>query len=171
VNDAWLDGRLREDRLDCVGEPADGVGRAADQVAADLHAVDLLEMHGDLPRGEPATVEREDLLVEPHKAKLAHLRTIFGSKLPSRSRGLDVDGCMLGDQRLTRTAVARVPGRARRLAVQLVDRLVADPCVRRYTESLPDTAVTPARPTAPSTGSRRRVRRPGKSAMTCSPTA
>ena len=42
-----------------------------DQVAADLHAVDLLQVRLDVARREPARVQREDLLVEPDEPPLA----------------------------------------------------------------------------------------------------
>ena len=40
------------------------VGDAADQIPADLDAVDLLQVRLDVARGESARIEREDLLVE-----------------------------------------------------------------------------------------------------------
>ena len=45
-------------------------GRLA-QVAADLHAVDRLEVRLDVPGGEPTRVQGQDLVVEPDEPALA----------------------------------------------------------------------------------------------------
>ena len=65
---------------------------------------------------QPAAVEREDLLVEPHKPPLAladDLRLKAPVPIPRR---VDLDLPMLCDQRLRGRAVARVPRPAGRLA-------------------------------------------------------
>ena len=98
----------------------DRVGHARDQVAADLHAVDLEQVRLDIPRREPAAVEREDLLVEPDEPALAlrdDLRLKAAVTIP---RGIDLDLAVLGDQCLRRSPVARVASAAGRLAVRLI---------------------------------------------------
>ena len=84
----WTDAALADlqhhaveehDRVDVLQRPLgpladvvhDRVGHAGDQVAADLHAVDLLQVRLDVARRQPAAVEREDLLVEPDEPPLA----------------------------------------------------------------------------------------------------
>ncbi len=61
----------------------------AHQVEADLDAVDLLQVRVDVAHRQFAAVEREDLLVDPTNRRW-RLRMIFGSKLPSRSRGASI---------------------------------------------------------------------------------
>ncbi len=85
MHDAGLDGRLGEDRLDRLGEPGQPVD-AADQDVPQAAGLQICEDRLDIVRGEPAAVEREDLLVDPTNRRWRFL-TIFGSKLPSRSRG------------------------------------------------------------------------------------
>jgi hypothetical protein len=85
----------KHDRVDVFQRPLgpvadvvhDRVGHAADQITPDVHPVDLVQVRLDIARGEPAGVQREDLLV---KSLEATLRTIFGSKLPLRSRGVSI---------------------------------------------------------------------------------
>src|ERR1019366_9766429 len=90
-----------------------------DQVATDAHAVDLLEVRGDVTRGEPAAVEREDLVIKPLKAALA-LADDLRLKAPVPVPGsVDPDRPMLADQRLGRHPVALASSAARRLLVRL----------------------------------------------------
>jgi hypothetical protein len=68
----------------------DRVGDLRDQVTADLNAVDLLQVRLDIPRRQPAGVEREDLVVEPLKAPLAladDLRLKAPVTIPGRRSG------------------------------------------------------------------------------------
>ena len=118
------------DRVDVLQRPlgpvADvvhhAVGDARDQVAADVHAVDLLEVRGDIARRQPARVEREDLVVEPLKAALALADDLRLKAAVTVAGRVDLDLPVLGDQRLRGRAVARVP----RAAGRLLMRLVAD---------------------------------------------
>jgi hypothetical protein len=90
------DERVEEEhRLDVVQGPLlplahvvhHRAGDAADQVAADPNAVDLGQVRLDLTGREAARVERENLVVEALEAPLP-LRTICGSNVPFRSRGV-----------------------------------------------------------------------------------
>ena len=81
-------------------------------------------MRGDVARGQPAAVEREDLVVEPDEPPLA-LADDLRLKAPVAVAGrVDPDLPVLGDQRLRRRAVARVAGAAGRLLVRLVADVV-----------------------------------------------
>ena len=83
------------DRVDVLQRPLspfahvvhDRVGDLRDQLPANLHRIDLLQMRLDIPHREPAAVQRQDLLVKPDWNRRWRLRTILGSKLPCRSRG------------------------------------------------------------------------------------
>jgi hypothetical protein len=100
----------------------DPVGDAADQVPADAHAVELVQVRLDLPRRYAPAVEREDLLVKAREAPLA-LSHELGFKAPIPiPRGADLDRPMLGLKRLRRRPVARVPGSTRRFPVRLMPK-------------------------------------------------
>ncbi len=47
----------------------DRVGDAADEIEADLNAVDLLQVRADVTDRQPTALQREDLLVEPNCAR------------------------------------------------------------------------------------------------------
>jgi len=100
------------------------VGHAADEVATDVHAVDLLEVRGDVARREPTRVQGQDLVVEPLKAALT-LADDLRLEAPVPVAGpVDLDLPVLGDQRLRRRPVARIPAAAGRLLMRLVADVV-----------------------------------------------
>ena len=100
------------------------VGDPADQVAADLDAVDLRRCASISRVDSPRLYSARIFSSNPTNRRW-RLLTIFGSKLPSRSRGASIWTLpVLGDQRLRRRAVARVARAARRLAVRLVADVV-----------------------------------------------
>ena len=122
----------KHDRVDVLQRPLgplahvvhDRVGHARDQVAADLHAVDLLQVHLDVARRQATAVERQDLLVKPDEPPLA-LSDDLWLKAPIPIPGrIDAYLPVLADQRFRTRAVARVPGPARRLAVRLVAHML-----------------------------------------------
>ena len=119
----------RVDVLQGPGLPGAGVlhhrvSHLGDQVPADLHAVDLLQVRLDIPRREPARVKGEDLVVEPLKAPLTlsdDLRLKHPRPIPGR---LDPDRAALRDQRLRRRPVPGVPRPARRFLMGLIAKVV-----------------------------------------------
>jgi hypothetical protein len=100
------------------------VGDAADQVAADRDAVDLLEVRLDVAHRQPARVQRQDLVVESHKAALALAHDLRLKAAVAIPRGIDRHLPVLGDKRLGRRAVARVRRPAGRLLVRLVAQML-----------------------------------------------
>ena len=127
------DERVEEhDRVDVVQWPGlpgagvfhDRVGHPADQVAADLDPVDLLQVRLDVSGREAAAVERQDLVVEPFEPPLPlpdDLRLECPLAVPGR---LDPHLAMLGEKRLRRRPVPRVPCPASRLLVRLEPEVV-----------------------------------------------
>ena len=125
--------RVEEDhRVDVLQRPLrpgadvvhDRVGDLRDQLAADLHAVDLLQVRLDVPRRQPPRVQREDLVVEPHKAALAlsdDLRLEAAVAIP---RGVDRYPPLIADQRLGRRPIPSVAGATGRLQMRLVAQMV-----------------------------------------------
>ena len=120
------------DRVDVLQRPLspvpdvvhDRVGHPGDQVAADLHAVDLLEVRLDIAHRQAARVQGEDLLVEPLEAALA-LADDPRLKAPVPIAGsVDPDLAVLGDQRLRGRAIPGVPRAAGRLLMRLVPDMV-----------------------------------------------
>ena len=103
----------------------DRVGHLADQLTADLHAVDLLQVRGDVPCGEPAAVEREDLLVEPDEPALALADDLRLEAAVAVTRCIERHRPVLGHKRLSRRAVALVLRAAGRLLMRLVTEMVS----------------------------------------------
>jgi len=102
----------------------DRVGDLGDQVPADGHTVDLLQVRADVPGRHPSRVQGEDLLIEPLKTPLAlshDLRFKGPVAIPWR---VDLDLTVLGDQRLGRRPVPGVPHPARGLSVGLIAEMV-----------------------------------------------
>ena len=127
------------DRVDVLQRPLrpradvvhDRVGDAADQITADLHAVDLLQVRPDVSDRQPARVERQDLVVEAHKAALALAhdpRLKRAVAIPGR---VDPHRPVLGRERLRRRAVARVARPAGRLLMRLVAQVLGQLDVHR----------------------------------------
>jgi len=102
------------------------VGHPADQVTTDADTVDLLQVRGDIARGESAAVEREDLVVEPLKAALALANDLRLKAPVTIARRVDPDLPMLGDQRLGGRPVACVPRPSGRLLMRLIAQVVGD---------------------------------------------
>ena len=121
-----------DDRVDVIQRPLlpltdvvhDRVGDAADQVAADLDAVDLGQVRLDVARRQPARVEREDLVVEALEAPLALADDLRLEAAVAVPRRLDPDRPVLGRKRLRGRAVAGVAGPAGRLLVRLVAEML-----------------------------------------------
>jgi hypothetical protein len=128
------DERVEEhDRVDVIersglprpGVVHDRVGDPGNQVPADLHAVDLLQVRGDVPRRHSPGIEGEDLVIEALKTPLAlsdDLRLKGSVSIPRR---VDLHRAVVGDQRLRRRPVARVPRTARRLEVRFIAEMVS----------------------------------------------
>jgi hypothetical protein len=102
----------------------DGVGDAADQVAADLHAVDLVQVRLNVADRQATTVESEDLVVKALKAALALAHHLRLKRAPAIPRSLDRHRPVLGRKCLGRRAVARVAGAAGRLLVVLIAQML-----------------------------------------------
>jgi hypothetical protein len=109
----------------------DGVGDAADQVVADVDAVELGEVRLDVTDRQAARVERDDLLVKAGEAALARGRDLRREAALAIPRRLDPDRPMLGLQRLGRRPVARVPGPARRRLAVVIAEMVGQLSVHR----------------------------------------
>src|SRR5262249_58305403 len=75
-----------------------GVGYPADQVAADLDAVQLGQVRLDISRREPARVEGEDLLVEALEASLALAHQLRLEAAPAVAPRLGLDRSLLRRQ-------------------------------------------------------------------------
>ena len=100
------------------------VGDLADQVAADLDAVELLEVRLDVAGRHAARVQRQDLVVEPLKAALALADDLRLEAAVAIAGRVDRHPPVLGDQRLGRLPVARVARAAGRLPMRLVAQMV-----------------------------------------------
>jgi len=120
------------DRVDVLQRPLrpladvvhDGVGHAADQVEADLDAVDLLQVRADVAHRQAARIQRQDLVVEADEPPLALLDDPGLEAPVTVARRVERDLAVLGDQRLRRRPVPSVPGPARRLLVRLEPEMV-----------------------------------------------
>jgi hypothetical protein len=137
----------------------DGVGDAADQVVADVDAVDLSEMRLNVTDRQPARVKRDDLLVKAGEATLAlrhDLRRKAALAIPGR---LDPNRAMLGHKRLRRAAVARVPGPAGRRLTVLVAEVLGQLGIHRSTSRRVRSANRPPGPTISSSRAPRRAAR------------
>src|SRR4051812_39028698 len=108
----------------------DGVGDAADQVAADLDAVDLGQVRLDVARREPARVEREDLVVEALETPPPLPDDLRLEAAPAIPRRLDPHRPVLGRKRLRRRTVAGVAGAAGRPLMGLVAEMLCQ--LRRH---------------------------------------
>ena len=100
------------DRVEVIERPLlpgthvlhDRVGDAADQVAADLDAVELAEVRLDVPDRHPARVQRDDPVVEPREPRCAlrqDLRLEAALPVPRR---LDPHRPVISPQRLRRSS-------------------------------------------------------------------
>lgn len=106
--------RAEHDRVDVLQRPLgpltdvvhDRVGHAADQVEADLDAVDLGQVRPDVTDRQPAAVERQDLVVEPDEPPLALADDLRLKAAVTVARRVDLDLPVLADQRLRGRAVA-----------------------------------------------------------------
>ena len=128
--------RVEEDhRVDVLQRPLrpradvvhDRVGDLADQLAADLHPVDLLQVRLDVPRRQATRVQREDLVVEPHEPPLALADDLRLEAAVAIAGGVDRHPPLVADQRLGRRpipSVARATGRLKmRLVAQMLGQL------------------------------------------------
>ena len=121
--------RIEEhDRVDVIERPGlpgagvfhDRVGHPADQVAADLDPVDLLQVRLDVPGRQAAAVERQDLVVEPLEPPLPLPHDLRLERPVPIAGRLDPHLALLGEKRLrasTRSAccppLRAAPGAAR----------------------------------------------------------
>jgi hypothetical protein len=96
------------------------VGDPADQVTADLDAVDLGQVRLDVTRRQATRVESKDLVVEALEAPLTLPDDLRLKRPFPITRGTHVDGPVLGRQRLRGRAVTGVASAAGRLLVRLV---------------------------------------------------
>ena len=102
----------------------DRVGDAADQVVADLDAVELGQVRLDVTNAHPARVHRDDLLVKASEAPLALRHDLRRKAALAIARRLDPNRAMLGRQRLRRRPIPRIAGPTRRrLAVLIAEVL------------------------------------------------
>ena len=145
-----------DDRVDVLQRPLlpladvvhDRVGDAADQVAADLDAVDLGQVRLDVARRQPARVEREDLVVEALETPLA---------LPARSAARSCP-C---DPAASRSA----PARARSQASSPSSRCGCCRCRRAApgaARSRDARSARPPSPAPPAAGQTARAHRPAR---------
>jgi len=103
--------RPRSPRLDVLEH---GVGDATDRVAADLDAVEVGQVRGDVAHRHAAGVEREDLVVQAGQARLALAHQPRFKRPVAVARRLDRDRTEFGLHRLGRVPVAVIAGSARR---------------------------------------------------------
>jgi hypothetical protein len=155
LTDLQHQGVEEHDGIDVIQRPLlpragvihDRVGDAADQVAPDLHAIDLGDMRLNIAGREAAGVKREDLVVKPLKTPLTlvdDLRREAPIAIPGR---VDRHLTVLGDQPLRHAPIARVPRSARRLLVALIAEVVGDLDLHRALhQPLGQLAKQPARP-------------------------
>ncbi len=106
------------------------VGDAADQVAANLHPVDLGQVRLDVARRQPARVQGEDLVVEPLETPLPLPDDLRLERALAVAGRIDPHRAVLGRKRLRRRAVTRVVGPAGRLLVRLVAEMLGQ--LRRH---------------------------------------
>jgi hypothetical protein len=117
-----------DDRVDVLQRPLlprrsvvhHRVGDAADQIAPDMHTVDVGQVRLDIPRRQPPEVQRQDLVVKPLKAPLALADDLRRKAAVAITRRVDPDLPVLGDQRLRCRPVARVARSARWLLVAVI---------------------------------------------------
>jgi hypothetical protein len=120
------------DRIDVVQRPRlprprvvhHRVGHPRDQVAANLDAVDLLQMRLDIPGRQAPRIQREDLVVEPLKPPLTLANDLRLEAPIPIARRVDADRAVLGDQRLRRRPVPGIARPARRLLMGLIPQMV-----------------------------------------------
>jgi hypothetical protein len=86
MNSTGVD-RIEGPRLPVSHLGQDPVGDVRDHVPRHLRPIDLGQVRGHLPGRETLRGERQHQLVDAGQAALTFLRTILGSKVPSRSRG------------------------------------------------------------------------------------
>jgi hypothetical protein len=101
-------------RLPRPGVVHDGVGDGADQLMADVDAIDLRQVGLDIADRQAAGIERDDLLVKAFKAPLTLAYDLGFKGAAAIAWRLDPDRAVLGHERLWCRAVARVARAARR---------------------------------------------------------
>ncbi len=122
------------DRVDIIKRPLlpsasivhHRVGHPRDQLAADVHAVELAQVALDIAGRQAAAVERQDLLIEPLEPSLALAHQPRLKAPVTVARRPDLNRPVLGDQRLgLALAVARITHPARRLLMRLITEMVS----------------------------------------------
>jgi hypothetical protein len=98
-------------------------GHTADQIPIDLYAVDLGQVSFDIPGQEPATVEREDFLVESNEPVLALLDDL---RLEAAIRSRGASSATSPSSQINVFGECRCAGspRLQRLAVRLITEVV-----------------------------------------------
>ena len=127
------------DRVDVLQRPLlpgsdvihDRVGDAADEVVPDLDTIELGQVRLNVAHRHPAGVERDDLLVEPHKAPLPLTHDLRLKAPIAVARSFDLNRPVLGVQRLRGPTVARVPTPARRGMVRLIAQVLGQLGIHR----------------------------------------
>jgi hypothetical protein len=104
----------------------DRVSNAADEVTPDFDAVDLGEVRFDIPGGQPAAVEREDLLVEPLEPPLTLADDLRVKHPVAVTRSVDRHRPVLGHQCLRCAPVTSVARAARRPEVRLIPQVLSE---------------------------------------------
>jgi hypothetical protein len=124
----------------------DLLGDPADRVLADLGAVHLLEMRGDLTGRQPTRRERQHDLIDPCEPSLALADDLRLERRLSVPRDLDLDRPDLREHRLGACPVTAVAAVASCRVVLLVAEVLAHLGVQRRLEhALGQLAQQPAR--------------------------
>jgi hypothetical protein len=153
--DLHLQGVEVDDRIDPLQRPTapggdvvqDRVGDPRDRVAADLDAVETLQVRGDIPDAHTAGVEVEHPVVEPGQLGLALLDQLRLERAGAVARGAHGHGPEVGPQRLGRVPVAVVAGAARRRLPRRVAQVLGQlGAQRRLQHPAGELAHQPTRP-------------------------
>ncbi len=123
--------RLQRSGLPSLGVLQNGGGDTADGIPSDAGPVEIGDVGLDLPRGHPAGVERDDLLVQAGQAPLVLLDDLRLERAVAIPRPGDRNRPVIGQERLPRSAVARVARPARRRLAVLVAQMPAQLALQR----------------------------------------
>ena len=129
----------KQDRVDVLERPGlplphiveDRVGDAADQVMADLDAVELGEVGLDVAHRHPTRVHRDDFLVESVETPLTLRHDLRLERPRPITRLVDPDRPMLGMDRLRGDPVASVTDPARRRLTTLIAEVIGQLGIHR----------------------------------------
>ena len=121
-----------DDRVDALQRPVlprlrvgeHRVGDLRDQIRRDLGAVDLREVPLDLADRQTAGVEADHTIVEPDPPGLTLLDDLRLKRALAIPRGADPQRSLIGQDRLCRLAVARVPRATGRRLTGLIAQML-----------------------------------------------